>query len=112
LNSNNVGGAEPHGTIRFTGRFSKMTWRSSSNEYWSGFTVGFQGTAEAVNAASGWVAVGVVAGSALSPRVALILDAAGSMKENHRRIDGKLKEGSGAWCDVGSTHCRRHLPQG
>ncbi len=91
LNSNNVGGAEPHGTIRFTGTFSKMTWRSSSNEYWNGFTVGVQGTAEEVNAPSGWVAVGVVAGSALSPRVELILDASGSMKENNRRIDGKLK---------------------
>ena len=91
LNSNNVGGAEPHGTIRFTGTFSKMTWRSSSNEYWNGFTVGVQGTAEEVNPASGWVAVGDVAGSAVAPRVELILDASGSMKEKNRTIEGRLK---------------------
>jgi hypothetical protein len=91
LNSSNVGGAEPHGAIRFTGTFSKMTWRSSSNEYWNGFTVGVQGTAEEVNPASGWVAVGDVAGSALAPRVELILDASGSMKEKNRTIEGRLK---------------------
>ena len=45
LNSNNVGGTEPHGTIRFTGAFDTVTWRSSSNEFWNGFTVGVQGTA-------------------------------------------------------------------
>jgi hypothetical protein len=91
LNCNNVGGGEPHGTIRFTGTFSKMTWQSSSDEYWNGFTVGVQGTAEEVNSPSGWVAVGDVAGSVLSPRMELILDASGSMKEIKRRIDGKLK---------------------
>jgi hypothetical protein len=45
LNSNNVGGTEPHGTIRFRGGFDTLTWRSASNEFWNGFTVGVQGTA-------------------------------------------------------------------
>lgn len=45
LNSNNVDGPEPHGAIRFLGTFSTLTWRSSSNENWNGFTVGVQGTA-------------------------------------------------------------------
>lgn len=45
LNSNNVGGSEPHGTLRFTGAFDAVTWRSTSNEFWNGFTVGVQGTA-------------------------------------------------------------------
>lgn len=45
LNSNNVGGTEPHGTIRFLGTFDTLTWSSSSNEFWNGFTVGVQGTA-------------------------------------------------------------------
>lgn len=45
LNSNNVGGTEPHGTLRFLGTFDTVTWRSSTNEFWNGFTVGIQGTA-------------------------------------------------------------------
>ena len=45
LNSNNQGGTEPHGTIRFTGAFDTVTWRSSTNEFWNGVTVGVQGTA-------------------------------------------------------------------
>lgn len=45
LNSNNVGGTEPHGTLRFKGAFDTVTWNSSSNEFWNGFTVGVQGTA-------------------------------------------------------------------
>ena len=45
LNSNNVGGSEPHGALRFVGTFDTLTWRSSSNEFWNGFTVGVQGTA-------------------------------------------------------------------
>lgn len=45
LNSNGIGGTEPHGTLRFTGAFDTVTWRSSTNEYWNGFTVGVQGTA-------------------------------------------------------------------
>lgn len=45
LNSNNVGGSEPHGVIRFKGGFDTLTWRSASNEFWNGFTVGVQGTA-------------------------------------------------------------------
>lgn len=45
LNSNNIGGAEPHGALRFLGTFDTVTWRSSSNENWNGFTVGVQDTA-------------------------------------------------------------------
>lgn len=45
LNSNNIGGTEPHGALRFKGSFDTVTWRSTSNEYWNGFTVGVQGTA-------------------------------------------------------------------
>lgn len=45
LNSNNVGGTEPHGTLRFLGTFSTLTWLSASNENWNGFTVGVEGTA-------------------------------------------------------------------
>lgn len=48
LNSNNIGGSEPHGALRFIGAFDTVTWRSTSNEYWNGFTVGVQGTAEEV----------------------------------------------------------------
>lgn len=48
LNSSNVGGTEPHGTIQFTGAFDTLTWNSSSNEFWNGFTVGVQGTAAEV----------------------------------------------------------------
>lgn len=43
-----LGTGEPHGTIRFTGAFDSVTWRSLSNEYWNGFTVGVQGTAAEV----------------------------------------------------------------
>jgi hypothetical protein len=48
LNSNNVGGTEPHGALQFKGAFDTVTWRSSTNEYWNGFTVGVQGTADEV----------------------------------------------------------------
>lgn len=48
LNSNNAGGTEPHGTLRFLGTFATLTWTSSSNEFWNGFTVGVQGTATEV----------------------------------------------------------------
>lgn len=48
LNSSNVGGTEPHGTIEFTGAFDTLTWTSATNEYWNGFTVGVQGTAAEV----------------------------------------------------------------
>jgi hypothetical protein len=41
-----VGGSEPHGALRFTGAFDTVTWRSSTNEFWNGFTVGVQGTAQ------------------------------------------------------------------
>lgn len=40
-----LGTGEPHGTIRFTGAFDSVSWRSLSNENWNGFTVGIQGTA-------------------------------------------------------------------
>ncbi len=43
-----LGTGEPHGTIQFTGAFDTLTWRSLSNEYWNGFTVGVQGTAAEV----------------------------------------------------------------
>jgi hypothetical protein len=43
-----LGTGEPHGTIRFTGAFDTLTWRSLSNEFWNGFTVGVQGTASEV----------------------------------------------------------------
>lgn len=45
LRANNVGGSEPHGTIRFKGAFDELTWTSLSNENWNGFTLGVQGTA-------------------------------------------------------------------
>ena len=48
LNSNNVGGSEPHGALQFLGSFDTVTWRSTSDEYWNGFTVGVQGTAAEV----------------------------------------------------------------
>ncbi|MBI4651219.1 PEP-CTERM sorting domain-containing protein [Candidatus Desantisbacteria bacterium] len=44
-----LGTGEPHGTIRFTGEFDTVNWRSLSYEYWNGFTVGIQGTAIEVN---------------------------------------------------------------
>lgn len=48
LNSSNSGGGEPHGTIQFTGAFDTLTWTSQTNEFWNGFTVGVQGTADEV----------------------------------------------------------------
>lgn len=39
---------EPHGVIRFLGTFSSVSWRSLSNEFWNGFTVGILGTAKEV----------------------------------------------------------------
>jgi len=43
-----LGTGEPHGTLRFTGAFDTVTWRSLSNEFWNGFTVGVQGTEQEV----------------------------------------------------------------
>lgn len=40
-----IGTGEPHGALRFAGTFSQVSWRSMSNEYWNGFTLGVQGTA-------------------------------------------------------------------
>lgn len=42
-----LGTGEPHGTLRFKGAFNTVSWRSLSNEYWNGFTVGIQETAVA-----------------------------------------------------------------
>lgn len=39
---------EPHGAIRFLGTFSTLSWRSLSNEFWNGFTIGILGTATEV----------------------------------------------------------------
>ncbi len=44
-----LGTGEPHGTLRFTGSFNTVTWRSLSNENWNGFTIGIQGTTAEVN---------------------------------------------------------------
>jgi len=43
-----VGTGEPHGTIRFSGSFDTVSWRSLSSEDWNGFTVGIEGTSEEV----------------------------------------------------------------
>ena len=43
-----LGTGEPHGVIQFLGTFSSVSWRSLSNEYWNGFTVGVQGTSSEV----------------------------------------------------------------
>jgi len=43
-----LGTGEPHGTLRFTGAFDEVSWQSLSNEYWNGFTVGIEGTAEEI----------------------------------------------------------------
>jgi hypothetical protein len=43
-----LGTGEPHGTIRFKGSFDTVNWRSLSNEYWNGFTVGIEGTSQEV----------------------------------------------------------------
>jgi len=43
-----LGTGEPHGTIRFLGTFSSVSWRSLSNETWNGFTVGILGTSAEV----------------------------------------------------------------
>ena len=43
-----LGTGEPHGSLRFTGTFDTVSWRSLSNENWNGFTVGVQGTATQV----------------------------------------------------------------
>ncbi len=40
-----LGTGEPHGTLQFKGTFDTVSWRSLSNEFWNGFTVGVQGTA-------------------------------------------------------------------
>jgi hypothetical protein len=48
LVATNVGGSEPHGTIRFLGAFDTLTWNSLTNEFWNGITVGVQGTAQEV----------------------------------------------------------------
>lgn len=43
-----LGTGEPHGTIRFLGAFDTVSWRSLSNEFWNGFTVGIEDTAQEI----------------------------------------------------------------
>lgn len=43
-----LGTGEPHGTLRFTGAFDSVTWRSLTSEYWNGFTVGVEGTEDEI----------------------------------------------------------------
>ena len=43
-----LGTGEPHGTLRFVGAFDSVNWRSLSNEYWNGFTIGITGLAQDV----------------------------------------------------------------
>ncbi|MDF1832359.1 MAG: PEP-CTERM sorting domain-containing protein [Porticoccaceae bacterium] len=43
-----LGTGEPHGSLRFTGAFDTVSWRSLSSENWNGFTVGIEGTAAEV----------------------------------------------------------------
>lgn len=38
-----LGTGEPHGVLQFRGAFATVNWRSLSNEYWNGFTVGVMG---------------------------------------------------------------------
>lgn len=38
-----LGTGEPHGVLQFKGAFDTVNWRSLSNEYWNGFTVGVMG---------------------------------------------------------------------
>ena len=40
-------GAEGHGTIRFIGTFSELSWGAPLGEYWHGFTMGIRTTVEA-----------------------------------------------------------------
>jgi len=44
-----LGTGEPHGTIQFKGAFQQVSWRSLSDEYWNGFTIGIEGTAKEVD---------------------------------------------------------------
>ncbi len=43
-----LGTSEPHGTLRFVGSFATVSWRSLSDEFWNGFTVGAAGSAAEV----------------------------------------------------------------
>ncbi len=43
-----TGIGEPHGVILFLGVYSSISWRSTNDEFWNGFTVGVQGTAAEV----------------------------------------------------------------
>ncbi len=56
-----LGTGEPHGTIRFTGAFDSVSWTSLSSENWNGFTVGIEGTAEEVFAASAPTTIALIA---------------------------------------------------
>ena len=57
-----IGTGEPHGALRFSGSFEEVSWRSLTNEYWNGFTVGVQGTSAQVFPsvplpAAGWLLI-------------------------------------------------------
>jgi hypothetical protein len=93
-----LGTGEPHGSLRFTGAFDKVTWSSLSNEYWNGFTVGIEGTALEIFPETtkepeikyGTLKVsGEGAGLVAPGYVELILDASGSMRGRTR--DGQRK---------------------
>lgn len=51
---------EPHGTIRFIGSFSTLSWTSLTGETWNGFTLGVEGTAAEVYGAVPLPAGGVL----------------------------------------------------
>jgi hypothetical protein len=56
-----LGTGEPHGTLRFTGAFDTLSWRSLNNENWNGFTVGIEGTAKEVKVPEPMSVLGVIA---------------------------------------------------
>ncbi len=60
---------KPHGTIMFTDAFESVTWRSLSNEYWNGFTVGVEGTTVEVSAVPEPAAWLLIAGGLLGMRM-------------------------------------------
>ena len=43
-----IGTGEPHGALRFSGAFNSLTWNSLTDEFWNGFTIGVEGTADQV----------------------------------------------------------------
>ncbi|WP_205833159.1 PEP-CTERM sorting domain-containing protein [Azohydromonas caseinilytica] len=45
-------GGEPHGTIKLTGSFTSLSWRTLNSELWHGFTIGVGGPAPVPEPAS------------------------------------------------------------